>query len=133
MRIDIKSFAIGDGIPPSVDFWGGVYMFDCRMLPDPYWDENLRAGSGRDEGVKDFFANHAEEVGTFLEPVEAVVRRALTTAGEAEWETITVLFACVGGRHRSVYCAERLADRLKDVKGVEIDVEHCARKDWENK
>lgn len=128
MRIDIKSFAIGDGIPPDVDFWGGVYMFDCRMLPDPYWDEKLRTESGRDVGVKAFFANHAEEVRTFLEPVEAVVRRALTTAVEAEWETITILFACVGGRHRSVYCAERLAERLRDIKGVEINVEHRVRK-----
>ncbi len=29
--------------------------FDCRAMPNPYWDESPRGYSGRDKPIADFF------------------------------------------------------------------------------
>lgn len=130
MKVAIKSFAFHNGLPKDVDLWGGIYLFDCRLLPDPYWEEDLRDKSGCDKEVKDFFKTHEDEIRTFLGPIETVVRRVIDGSEETEWETIAVLFGCTGGRHRSVYCAERLAAGLRGLEDVEIEVEHVARTEW---
>ena len=43
---------------------------------------------------------------------------------------LQVAFGCTGGQHRSVYFAERMAEQLNGVEGVEIDVEHAAKPFW---
>ena len=43
---------------------------------------------------------------------------------------LQVAFGCTGGQHRSVYFAERMAERLKGIEGVEIVVEHAAKPYW---
>ena len=39
---------------------------------------------------------------------------------------IQVAFGCTGGRHRSVYFVERMAERLSGIEGVEIEIAHTA-------
>ena len=34
---------------------GGGFVFDCRVMPNPYWDEALRGYTGRDKPIADFF------------------------------------------------------------------------------
>ena len=36
------------------------FMFDCRAMPNPYWDETLRWYIGRDKPVSDFFDRYKE-------------------------------------------------------------------------
>ena len=43
---------------------------------------------------------------------------------------LQVAFGCTGGQHRSVYFAERMAERLAGTDGVEIEVTHAARQYW---
>ena len=43
---------------------------------------------------------------------------------------LQVAFGCRGGHHRSVYLAERFADRLAGTDGIEIEVRHTARPTW---
>ena len=40
---------------------------------------------------------------------------------------LQVAFGYTGGQHRSVYFAERMAERLAGTDGVEIEVAHAAR------
>ena len=32
---------------------GGGFVFDCRTMPNPYWDESLRGYTGRDKPIAD--------------------------------------------------------------------------------
>ncbi len=103
-----ESFAYKRGLPPDADF-----VFDARALPNPHWDARLRPLSGRDPAVREHLEQdpvvraYTEQVTTFLE----------TWIPRFEAETrsyLTVAFGCTGGRHRSVYLAERLAAHFRD-------------------
>ncbi len=43
---------------------------------------------------------------------------------------LQVAFDCTGGQHRSVYFAERMAERLAGTDGVEIEASHVAKPYW---
>ena len=43
---------------------------------------------------------------------------------------LQVAFGCTGGQHRSVYFAERMAERLAGIDDVEIEVSHVAKPHW---
>ena len=43
---------------------------------------------------------------------------------------LQVAFGCTGGQHRPVYFAERMAERLTGIDGVEVEVSHAAKRHW---
>ena len=104
-----ESFAYKRGLPADADF-----IFDARALPNPHWDARLRPLSGRDPAVRE----HLEQdpvVSAFAEQVTAFLD-AWIPRFEAETRSyLTVAFGCTGGRHRSVYLAERLAAHYRDL------------------
>ena len=40
----------------AIKIENGGFVFDCRAMPNPYWNESLRGYSGRDKPIADFFA-----------------------------------------------------------------------------
>ena len=55
MKVTILSFSFKRGLPKDATGNGGGFVFDCRAMPNPFWDENLRGYTGRDKPVCDFF------------------------------------------------------------------------------
>ena len=106
-----ESFAYRRGVPPDADF-----VFDARVLPNPHWDPQLRPLSGRDEAVRAFLETQ-QDVHAYATQVEAFLDGWLPRLRSDTRSYVTVAFGCTGGRHRSVYLAERLA-------------EHCRAQDW---
>jgi len=103
MSLLFESFAYKRGLPADADF-----VFDARALPNPHWDARLRPLSGRDPAVRDHL-DADPVVQAFLAQVTAFVD-AWVPRFEAETRSyLTIAFGCTGGRHRSVYLAERLA------------------------
>lgn len=107
MSVLFESFAYKRGLPPDADF-----IFDARALPNPHWDARLRPLSGRDQAVREHLDQDAvvqaycQQVIDFLE--------AWIPRFEAETRSyLTIAFGCTGGRHRSVYLAERLAAHFR--------------------
>ena len=131
MKVSIVSFSYPRGVPEDADddYWGG-FIFDCRSMPDPYDEESLRGLSGLDKPVIDFFARHRDRADRFLDAAESLIRQTIEAAPETGRDYLQVAFGCRGGHHRSVYLAERFAERLAGTDGIEIAVTHTARQYW---
>ena len=131
MKVSIVSFSYPRGVPEGADddYWGG-FVFDCRLMPDPHDEVALRGCSGLDKPVIDFFARHKDRVDRFLDAAESLVRQTIEAAPETGRDYLQVAFGCYGGHHRSVYLAERFAERLAGTAGIEIAVTHTARQYW---
>jgi RNase adaptor protein for sRNA GlmZ degradation len=130
MKIAIISFSYKRGLPEDASGNGGGFVFDCRAMPNPFWDESLRGFSGCDKPVVDFFEQHKDKVDYFLDAAEVMVRQSVEQYQKDGREQLQVAFGCTGGQHRSVYFAERMTERLSGIEGVEIEVCHVARKYW---
>nr|WP_269204243.1 RNase adapter RapZ [Lysobacter silvisoli] len=119
MSLLFESFAYRRGVPADADF-----VFDARALPNPHWDPSLRPLSGRDAGVREYLQaqpyvqQFVEQIGQFLD-IWLPRLQADSTRSYA-----TVAFGCTGGRHRSVYLAERLAEHARERGWNEVAVHH---------
>ncbi len=102
-----ESFAYRDGIPLDAD-----WVLDCRMLPNPHYDPQLRPFTGRDSAVAEYLGRDAA-VQRWLEDVRALLARWLPEIARENRSYVTVAIGCTGGRHRSVYLAERLAEAFR--------------------
>ena len=59
----------------------------------------------------------------FLNPISRVVDIAVASYKARGFEHLSVAFGCTGGQHRSVYCAEWLAHRLRRA-GETVTITH---------
>ena len=98
-----ESFAFRDGIPLDAD-----WVLDVRMLPNPHYEPGLRNLTGSDSQVIEFL-DRQEKVGAYIDDVRAFLARWLPDVRRDNRNYLTVAIGCTGGRHRSVYIAERLA------------------------
>ena len=98
-----ESFAYKDGIPLDAD-----WVIDARMLPNPHYEPALRPLTGRDPAVIEFL-DRQEPVQRLFEDVRGFLGRWLPEVVRDNRSYLTVAIGCTGGRHRSVYLAERLA------------------------
>ena len=111
------SFGYKNGLPQDADF-----IFDVRGLPNPYWKENLRDLSGKDPEVADFFSRNQAARETIID-VSSLLERWITRFVGMNRSYLTIAFGCTGGRHRSVYIAEKIADIYKR-KGKVAAISH---------
>ena len=113
-----ESFAYRRGVPPDADF-----VFDVRPLPNPHWDARLRPLSGRDADVRAYLDGNAD-VEQYATQVEQFLDTWLPRLRSETRSYVTVAFGCTGGRHRSVYLAERLANYFRDAGWEEVATHH---------
>ena len=133
MKVDVLSFSFKNGLKDDPTGNGGGFVFDCRAMPNPFWDEALRGYTGRDKPVADFFVGFKDKVDAFLEATETLVRQSIEQYERDGRDHLQVAFGCTGGQHRSVYFAERMAERLTGIEGVEVEVTHTAQQYWRGK
>lgn len=113
-----ESFAYRRGLPPEADF-----VLDARVLPNPHWDARLRPLSGRDADVRDYLQAQPE-VAAYVAQVQGFLDAWLPKLRSETRSYVTVAFGCSGGRHRSVYLAERLARHCRETGWAEVAVHH---------
>ena len=114
-----ESFAYRHGLPAGADF-----VFDARCLPNPHWDPTLRPLSGRDSAVAEYLDTQPE-VQEFAGQISGLLDTWLPRMQSGSTRSyITVAFGCSGGRHRSVYLAERLAAHARERGWDEVAVHH---------
>ena len=103
----IESFAFRDGIPLDAD-----WVVDARMLPNPHYEPGFAPLTGRDAPVAEFLERQPR-VHEFLEDLRGFLGRWLPEVVRDNRSYLTVAIGCTGGRHRSVYLAERLAQSFR--------------------
>ena len=95
-------------------------LIDARFLDNPYWVPELKPLSGRDQPVVDYVMQQPA-AGKLIDDVERMVSDLLPLYQEKGRMHLVVAFGCTGGRHRSVVLASELAQRLRDVDGIDVD------------
>ena len=104
-----ESFAYKHGVPADADF-----VFDARCLPNPHWDARLRPLSGRDQRRSRLPGRGRRDVSDYLNQVTDFLDTWLPRFESDTRSYVTVAFGCTGGRHRSVYLAEKLAQHCRE-------------------
>ena len=124
LTITINSFSyLKAGIPDDATGNGGGFVFDCRGLPNPGRHAEFIHLTGQDYPVIQFLQER-NEVSRFIENIFRVVSQTIDNYIEREFEHLMINFGCTGGQHRSVYCAEKLAEKLKDRYDIQIRIRH---------
>jgi len=125
--VTIYSFSFKRGIPADESGNGGGYVFDCRSTHNPGKYEEYKTLTGLDQPVIDFLEKDGEIL-TFLDSVDKLIDHHVERFLERGFTHLQVAFGCTGGQHRSVYCAEHLAQHLKEKYNIRIELIHRERK-----
>lgn len=117
LTLTLSSFGFARGMPPLADL-----VFDMRFLDNPHWVPALKELTGQDPPV----GAHIETDPAFSEAFTRI--RDLLTLLLPRYVAqgkpyVHVAFGCTGGRHRSVYTAERMAQALQ-AAGFSPTVRH---------
>ncbi len=107
LTLVFESFAFKHGVPLDAD-----YVFDLRVLPNPYYVRELRPLNGRDAPVAAYLDTQPEAQ-EMLRQIEGFLQRWLPAFEDDQRSYLTVALGCTGGQHRSVYGVERLARRFE--------------------
>jgi len=113
----IESFGFKYGPPIDAD-----YLFDVRCLPNPYWQPELRALTGLDQPVNEYLSSQPE-VAEMLADISGFFRRWLPAFTQEGRSYVTIAIGCTGGKHRSVYLAQQLADYF-ELQGNRVQLRH---------
>lgn len=117
LKIIIESFGFKYGIPLDAD-----YVFDARFLPNPHWQPELRAQTGLDDAVAEFLAQY-DEVHNFIKLTCNYIETWLPQLEQNNRNYLTIAVGCTGGKHRSVYIAEQIAQYFQ-TKNKNVQVQH---------
>jgi UPF0042 nucleotide-binding protein len=124
MVVSLVSFAYSHGLPREADL-----VFDARFLRNPHYDPILRDRTGLDPAVGACIAADPDYQ-QFFSRLAGFLDLLLPRFVEEGKKYTTITIGCTGGRHRSVYLVEQLAEHLASRIAAESAAgEHCI--DWQ--
>jgi UPF0042 nucleotide-binding protein len=106
--LHLIAFGYKYGIPAEANF-----LFDVRMLPNPYFVPDLKPLTGRDLKIKNYLLDF-KETKEFMNYLESFFNWLIPYYYQDDKHYLTVGIGCTGGRHRSPAIADFLADKLKE-------------------
>ncbi len=115
--VNVISFGYRHGTPASVEL-----LFDVRFLPNPYFEETLRQGTGLEPKVASYVLN-SERGAEFFKRLDHFIDFLLPFYDQEGKAYLTIGVGCTGGVHRSVAIAEAIATRLREGDR-EVNVAH---------
>ena len=121
--VSCQSFSYLQGVPTTASL-----VFDMRFLPNPYFEHDLRSLSGEDQAVSDWFATRPEVIEA-MGRVEELILFLLPRYEQELKAEVTIATGCTGGRHRSVWAANRIGETVKKA-GYNAVVHHRDKDRW---
>lgn len=121
--VRVYSFSYKKGIPADTTGNGGGYVFDCRSTHNPGRYEQYKPLTGLDAPVIKFLEEDGEIL-TFLQSVYKLADAHVERYMQRGFTNLMFSFGCTGGRHRSVYSAQHLAEHLHQKYGIEVHICH---------
>ncbi|MCC6856216.1 MAG: RNase adapter RapZ [Microbacteriaceae bacterium] len=118
LRVTVMSFGFKYGVPTDADL-----VADARFLPNPFWDPELKALTGRDQKVSDYVLSQPGAA-EFVASYAAATAPVFAGYQRENKRHATIAIGCTGGKHRSVAVAEELATLLRSLPGVAVSVKH---------
>ena len=126
LTVRVVSFAYKKGIPNDPSGNGGGYVFDCRAVNNPGKYDRFKKFTGLDKPVVEFLENDGEII-EFLNHAYALVDAHVKRFMERGFTNLMVSFGCTGGQHRSVYCAQHMAEHINSKFNVKVELVHRAQ------
>ncbi len=108
LHVLVTSFSYLRGLPRDADL-----VFDVRFLRNPFYQPALKARTGHDEAVAAFISRDEAWQG-FHTGLIGLLRGLLPHYKREGKRYLTIAIGCTGGRHRSVFVAESVAQWLAD-------------------
>ena len=107
-HIHLSSFAYKKAIPLDIDF-----IFDVRELPNPFYKDDLKNLTGLDKPLKEYLLNF-EETKEIIQDITSFLRPRIKKYELQGRKYLAIGFGCTGGRHRSVFITEEIANIIKN-------------------
>jgi len=104
----LVSFSYQRGLPAGADM-----VMDMRFLPNPHYNPELAPLTGKDKSVQDFL-NQLDEVQQAQVYIQDWLSFVAPKMIQERKRYFTLGFGCSGGRHRSVFMTEMIAQWLQD-------------------
>ncbi len=117
MNVSVVSFGYKHGIPLEADL-----VMDVRFLKNPYYIAELRNKTGLDEAVQEYIKKAPHSL-AFLEKFTEMVLYLIPKYITEGKSYLTIAVGCSGGKHRSVFMANSLAECLRQ-KGFKVSEFH---------
>lgn len=117
MDIHIESFGFKYGLPGDCDV-----SCDVRFLPNPFYIPELKMLSGKDKDIISFLEGY-EETAQYYDKIMDLLTFSIPYYIREGKARLSLGVGCTGGRHRSVYMAERLYEGLKSC-GYRVSIHH---------
>jgi len=117
LSVFVTSFAYRNGLPREADL-----VFDVRFLANPHYDPALRPMTGREEPIA-AYVSADPDFSPFFDGLTGLLTPLLPRYAAEGKSYLTIAVGCTGGRHRSVFSAERLAAWL-ETQGLDVHIHH---------
>jgi len=116
-HVQVASFAYRNGVPRDADL-----VFDTRFLRNPHYEAELKPLTGRDAPVAAYIEADTD-FAAFFERLTDLLALLLPRFQDEGKSYLTIAIGCTGGRHRSVFVAEKLGRWLRE-RATRVDVRH---------
>lgn len=117
LSIAVTSFSYKRGVPREADL-----VFDVRFLRNPHYVPELQPLTGREAPVGEYISQDPAWPGFFTR-LEEFILPLLPCYQKEGKQYLTIAIGCTGGKHRSVYTAEKLAEFLQ-AKEIKVLLRH---------
>ncbi len=118
INIHVQSFGFKYGVPLDIDL-----VFDVRVLPNPYYIEDLKLKTGNDKEVYDYVMSFPESEVLYSKFID-LIKYMIPLYIKDGKQHLSIGIGCSGGQHRSVAFVNRIAKELSYLESVDVYISH---------